>query len=181
MKADKAASVARSRARKAICTDSDWPNLSAQQQAAAIAAAVLKINLKRDEKKKRLTSLWKIQGGTVESPDNQMPPSSDEFESALEDQFEFDEDCGDRMNVDDPLESLDKKKQDAARIIDGALKERNGKLMELLDNLELKGSLNEEPYSSEEDSCDDSEDSEEWSDSQAEEDSNADDEVSDNE
>lgn len=170
LKADKAASVARSRARKAICTNSDWL-LSAQQQGPAIEAAVLKINLNRDEKKKRLTRLWKEQGGTVELSNDQMPLSSDKFELAEEDQSEFDED-----DVN-PLESLNKRKRDAAWIINDALKERNGKLMELLNELDLKGTLDEEPYSGEEDCSDDSEDSE-WSDSQAEEDPNADDEVS---
>ena len=71
LKADKAASVARSRARKCLHGNDEWKKLSGDEQRVKELETIEVINFKRDKKKKGLRAEWtgKVSGPNLEEKD----------------------------------------------------------------------------------------------------------------
>lgn len=168
LKADKAARVGRSRARKRLHNEDGWLSLSTDEQAVAIKAAEALINMERDAKKRKFVAEWTERKHTADRIEDSDDVKEDEFVSAMEDLEEDDE---------THLVTMKGKAREMADDIKKSIK--GGRLMEVLNHLEMAGSYDESPCDSEMSSDDENE--EEESGSEAEEDLEADEVDSDEE
>jgi len=172
-KADTAASVARSRARKALQESAGWGDMSAKEQASAIHAAETKINRKRDTKKK-MYALKSIERGSG------VGDVGDNYWKSWEWLENMDED-DEGTALEERLARLDENKREAAEDIMGFIGTNGGRLAACLEAIEAKGNYDESPCSTDLSFDEEEEDQDEWEDEEAEEDLEADEIDSENE
>ena len=168
-KADTAASVARSRARKRLMSQEGWSELSEEGKDEAIQKAETAINMKRDEKKQLLRDKWSTRKRRF---GEQAFVSSEDYSSSEEDRDYGEEAVRGVKGITVELNEKEKKTSEAIR---DYMNKSQGGLSEILSEIELTGTYEEAPYSTdggEDEDEDEDEDGDGWS--EAEEDLGAD-------